>query len=287
MNVVFGWPPAYRSLHVAPDAPPEAALWFVYRAGQLLVAQGSAGQAELVPFPHPSALGLVPVREHYLGLLGDLHCYAAEVDARGSEEPPGWGWHPLRRLHGAMDEDLYALAGRALQLLEWERTHRFCGTCGTEMLRKASERARECPGCGAVSYPRVTPVIMALVRRGNQILLARSPHFAPGQVSVLAGFVEPGETLEQCVAREVFEEVGLRATNIRYKASQPWPFPHSLMIGFFADSEEGDIHIDPAEIAEAGWFDIDNLPKLPAKLSLARVLIEAAVREMTQPRSGH
>jgi NAD+ diphosphatase len=280
MNVVFGWPSAYQSLHQAPSASPEAAFWFVYRAGHLLVAQADSAMAELPSISHPSSLGLVPLREHYLGLLGNRHCYAAEVDVQGNEEPPGWGWQPLRRLHGALHEDHYALAGRALQLLEWERSHRFCGACGAEMVRKASERARECPNCRAVSYPRVTPVIMALVRRGRRILLARSPHFAPGVVSVLAGFVEPGETIEQCVAREVFEEVGLRVSNVRYVASQPWPFPHSLMMGFFADCNDGEIHIDPVEIAEAGWFEIDDLPKLPAKLSLARVLIEAAIHEM-------
>jgi len=251
----------------------------VFRAGHLLISQGPNGDMLLPEMPDPSALGLDAVRSHYLGTLGDLHTYVAEVEPQAEASAPGWEWHHMRRLHGAIDPDLYALAGRALQLIEWERTHRFCGVCGTETVRKATERARECPGCKMVYYPKVTPVIMALVKRGRQILLARGPHFAPGVVSVLAGFVEPGETLEQCVKREVFEEVGLRARNVRYVASQPWPFPHSLMIGFFADADEGDIRIDPVEIAEANWYDITDLPKLPAKLSLARVLIEAAIRE--------
>lgn len=279
MDVVFGWPQDYRSLHAEPSAGDGAALWFVFRSGQLLVAAGPRGNMQLPPFSNPSDLGLDAIRSHYLGTLGNLHAYAAEVAAATDAAPPGWDWQPLRRLHGTIDGELYALAGRALQLIEWERTHRFCGVCGTETIRKATERARECPGCKMVYYPKVTPVIMALVKRGRQILLARSPHFAAGVVSVLAGFVEPGETLEQCVKREVFEEVGLHATNVRYVASQPWPFPHSLMIGFFADANEGEINIDPTEIAEAGWYDIDSLPKLPAKLSLARVLIEAAIRE--------
>jgi len=279
MDVVFGWPEAYRSLHAEPASNEGNAIWFVFRAGQLLVSQGSSGELVLPQVSTAAELGLAPVRSHYLGLLGDQHSYAAEVAGAVDTIPQGWDWQPLRRIHGAIDGELYALAGRALQLLEWERTHRFCGICGTETVRKATERARECPGCGTVNYPKVTPVIMALVKRGRRVLLARSPHFAPGVVSVLAGFVEPGETLEQCVRREVFEEVGLRTTNVRYVASQPWPFPHSLMIGFFADADEGDIRIDPAEIAEANWYEIDSLPKLPAKLSLARVLIEAAIRE--------
>ncbi len=279
MDVVFGWPQDYQSLHAEPESGESRALCFVFRAGHLLVSQGPNGDMLLPEMPDPSALGLDAVRSHYLGTLGDLHTYVAEVEPQAEASAPGWEWHHMRRLHGAIDPDLYALAGRALQLIEWERTHRFCGVCGTETVRKATERARECPGCKMVYYPKVTPVIMALVKRGRQILLARGPHFAPGVVSVLAGFVEPGETLEQCVKREVFEEVGLRARNVRYVASQPWPFPHSLMIGFFADADEGDIRIDPVEIAEANWYDITDLPKLPAKLSLARVLIEAAIRE--------
>jgi NAD+ diphosphatase len=279
MDVVFGWPATYRSLHAEPDSLPDAALWFMFRSGQLLVASGQPGNHALPPLSSPSDLGLMPTRSHYLGMLDNLHCYVAEAAGGLEESPQGWQWQPLRRLHGTIDSSVYALAGRAFQLLEWERTHRHCGACGTEMVPKTTERARECPACGTVSYPRVTPVIMALVRRGRQILLARGPHFAPGVVSVLAGFVEPGETLEQCVKREVFEEVGLRVSNIRYVASQPWPFPHSLMIGFFADADAGEIRIDPAEIAEAAWYDIDELPKLPARLSLARVLIEAAIRE--------
>lgn len=279
MDVVFGWPQDYQSRHIAPEAGESRALCFVFRAGHLLVSPGPDGGMTLPELSDPSAIGLPAVRSHYLGTLGDLHAYVAEVEAQAEATTPGWEWHHMRRLHGAIDPDLYALAGRALQLIEWERTHRFCGVCGTETVRKATERARECPGCKMVYYPKVTPVIMALVKRGRQILLARGPHFAPGVVSVLAGFVEPGETLEQCVQREVFEEVGLRTRNVRYVASQPWPFPHSMMIGFFADAEDGDIRIDPVEIAEAAWYDIDALPKLPAKLSLARVLIEAAIRE--------
>jgi NAD+ diphosphatase len=279
MDVTFGWPPAYQSLHAEPQSDVGEAIWFVFRSGQLLVVHEPDGRIGVPRAPSANDLGIELTRSHYLGTMGNIHSYAAEAGSSGETLPNGLEWAPMRRLHGAIDSELYALAGRALQLIEWERTHRFCGVCGTETIRRASERARECPACKTVTYPKVTPVIMALVKRGRKILLARSPHFAPGMVSVLAGFVEPGETLEQCVRREVFEEVGLAVTNIRYIASQPWPFPHSLMVGFFAEADAGEIRIDPAEIAEAGWYDIDQLPKLPAKLSLARVLIEAAIRE--------
>jgi NAD+ diphosphatase len=124
---------------------------------------------------------------------------------------------------------------------------------------------------------------MALVRRGRQLLLARSPRFAKGVYSALAGFVEPGETLEQCLEREVHEEVGIRVREVRYFASQPWPFPHSLMIAFFADYDSGELRIDGSEIEDAQWFDIENLenlPRLPARISIARRLIDAAIGEM-------
>ena len=176
MDVVFGWPPTYESLHMEPDTKPGASIWFVFRGGQLLVAQGTQGGMALPPFSDPAALGIESIRSHYLGTLSDLHCYTVEAPGALEEAPPGWEWQPLRRLHGAIDSDLYALAGRALQLIEWERTHCYCGACGAETVRKPTERARECSNCGMVYYPRVTPVIMALVKRGRQILLARGPH---------------------------------------------------------------------------------------------------------------
>jgi NAD+ diphosphatase len=180
-----------------------------------------------------------------------------------------------------LDDAHFALAGRALQLLEWDRTHQFCGRCGTATVPKTAERSRECPACGLAAYPRVAPAIMALVRRGaEEVLLARSPRFPPGMYSALAGFVEPGETLEQCLEREVEEEVGIRVANVRYFASQPWPFPHSLMIAFVADWKSGEIRPDPLEIEAAEWFSVRALPQLPNPISISRRLIDAVTNEM-------
>jgi NAD+ diphosphatase len=146
---------------------------------------------------------------------------------------------------------------------------------------KTAERSRECPACGLGAYPRVAPAIMALIRRGpDEVLLARSPRFPPGMYSALAGFVEPGETLEQCLEREVLEEVGVQVENVRYFASQPWPFPHSLMIAFVADWKSGEISVDPLEIEAAQWFKICSLPPLPNPISISRRLIDAVVAEM-------
>ena len=134
--------------------------------------------------------------------------------------------------------------------------------------------------CALVVYPRIAPAVMCLVRRRREILLARSPRFAPGMYSALAGFVEPGESLEQCLAREVLEETGVRIANVRYFASQPWPFPHSLMIAFVADYAGGELAPAAEEIEDAQWFDIDALPNLPNRISIARRLIDGVVGEM-------
>ena len=133
-----------------------------------------------------------------------------------------------------------------------------------------------CPACGLLAYPRISPAVMVLVERGDDLLLARSPHFLPGVFSALAGFVEAGESVEQCAAREVREEVGVEIARLRYFRSQSWPFPNSLMIAFFADYAGGEITPDPAEIEAAGWFPRKALPPLPDQASIARHLIDAA-----------
>ena len=274
----FAWPLDYQSGYPPPAEAPAQALWFVFRRGQLLVTAAADGAAELKPAAHPQQQGLKPLREHYLGQYGEWHCYTAEAPPQA--EIAGLHWQPLRDLHGRLDEDLFAIAGRAAQLLEWERTHRHCGVCGSPTRAHALERARECTACGHVVWPRISPAIMALVRDGKRLLLGRSAHFRAGVFSALAGFVEPGETLEQCVAREVREEVGVEITHLRYVASQPWPFPHQLMIGFFCDYAGGELRVDTRELEAADWFDIAHLPPLPGKISLARQLIDAAVGEM-------
>ena len=170
---------------------------------------------------------------------------------------------------------------RAFQVSEWERTHRFCGRCGAPTRNKASERAKECPACGYVAYPRVSPAMMTLVTRGHDLLLARAP-ISAGMFSALAGFVEPGETIEDCIAREVREEVGVEVTSLRYFASQSWAFPHSLMIAFTAEYAGGEIRCEDAEIAEARWFPADALPSRPPSLSIARRLIDATAARLLE-----
>ena len=274
----FTAPEDYVGAVIPAGEPDSASLCFVFQQTQLLVS-GDAPDARLPLHGELALLGGAPLRRLYLGTLGARDCYAFEYDA-DAQVPQGTLWQGLRALYGRLDDDLFALAGRALQYIDWDRTHQFCGRCGTPTRHRGHERARECPACALVAYPRIAPAVMCLIRRGREILLARSPHFLPGMYSALAGFVEPGESLEQCLAREVLEETGIRIGNARYFASQPWPFPHSLMIAFVADYSGGEIIPAPDEIEDAQWFDIDALPKLPNRISIARRLIDGVVEQM-------
>lgn len=287
VEMPFDWPLAYEPAVAPPSERDEPSIWFVFRRTELLVLE--QGTTTLPRAPDAIGLSLAMRRAMYLGRLDGQHCWSAEV-TEDVEPPSGFAFRSLRGLFGTMDEGHFALAGRALQLIDWDRTHAYCGRCGTRTESRRDERSRTCPACGLTAYPRLAPAVMCLVRRqgpaGWELLLARSPRFPSGMYSALAGFVEPGESLEACVAREVREEVGVELRNLRYFASQPWPFPHSLMIAFFADWAGGEIRPQPGEIEDAKWFQIADLPQLPAKISIARRLIDAAMGEMQAAPSG-
>lgn len=258
--------------------------WFVFNKFGVLVYQN--GKQATLPFVTDLAeLGETAVsdnllRQHYLGYLDGehpIHCIAAEVTEE-TEAPDGMAFWGLRRLYGRIDEDLLWLAGRAVQIIDWDRTHQFCSRCGTPPEILPFERAKKCPNCGFTTYPRLAPAVIVRVDRmideTPHLLLARNHRFPPGWYSVVAGFVEPGETLEACVHREIKEEVGIDVKNIRYFGSQPWPFPHSLMIAYTAEFASGEFKLEEAEIADASWFTADNLPKIPPRMSIARRLID-------------
>ncbi|MEO0457398.1 MAG: NAD(+) diphosphatase [Cyanobacteria bacterium P01_A01_bin.114] len=248
--------------------------WFAFCRHQILLNQ--TGQIPLLS--GLNEIGLSPVRTQFLGTLAGKPCYSAEL-AKEIEIPEGLRVEGLRSQYTRLDDDLFALAGRAYQIMEWDRTHQYCGHCATEMMNTGNDRAKRCPNCGLRQYPRLSPAIIVLISRGNELLLARAPRFREGLYSVLAGFVEPGESLEETVAREVYEEVGIAIKDIRYFGSQPWPFPNSLMIGFTASYAGGEIVIDGKEIEAANWFTKENLPPVPGPLSIARQLIEWFVAE--------
>jgi NAD+ diphosphatase len=257
---------------VPPTERSEPAWWFAFLESKLLVYQKPppVNLPCLIDF---AEFGLTTLSQQYLGQFDNRHCYAVEL-AEGTTPPAGMAFEGLREVYGRLDEDLFWLATRAVQIVDWDRTQKFCSRCGTELRMKTTERTKECPQCGLLHFPRLAPAIIVLVERGHELLLARSRHFMPGMYSVLAGFVEPGESLEGAVVREVKEEVGISIKDIQYFASQPWPFPHSLMIGFTATYAGGEIFLDDPEIEDAGWFTVNNLPTIPGKISIARKLID-------------
>jgi NAD+ diphosphatase len=195
--------------------------------------------------------------------------------AEGVELPAAFAVLGLRELYPLLGEEALLAAGAATQLAEWRATSRYCGRCATPTARASEDRSVRCPACGLHVYPRIAPAVIVLVRRGDEALLARGARFPRPFYSTLAGFVEVGETLEATVAREIREEVGVEVKDVRYFGSQPWPFPHSLMVGFTAAWAGGDIRPDPAEILDAQWFRADALPLIPPPMSIARRLIEA------------
>lgn len=243
--------------------------WFVFRGQELLVRIEEHHAA----LPSPEEWEALGISFSEPLAVGESAC-AVGLDPE-MEPPAGMGFLGLRKLWGQIDEDVWKLAGRAVQIVEWDRNHRFCGRCGTPTEAHASERSRTCPSCGLQHFPRLSPAVITLVEDGEgRALLARSPHFVPGVYSTIAGFVEPGESLEEAVAREVREEVGVELRDIQYFGSQPWPFPNSLMIGFTARYAGGEVRIDPTEIEDARWFTRDGLPLIPPPLSIARALID-------------
>lgn len=264
-----------------PTANHAPSFWLIFRGADLLVMD----EGETATLPQ-SSLDLQFLRQHYLGRIDGeaacIHCFAAEVTEE-AETPDGMQFTGLRQLFTRLPTDHLWLAGRAVQIIDWDRTHQFCSRCATPNEILEHERAKKCPNCGLVTYPRISPAIIVRVDRVidgvPHLLLARNGRWRRGWYSVLAGFVEPGETLEQCVHREVFEEAGLRLKNVRYFGSQPWPFPNSLMVAFTAEYASGDIVLEEEELEDADWFTIDNLPNLPSSMSIARQMVDDFVQQ--------
>lgn len=259
-----------------PPATAAAARWLVFSRQRLLV---DAAGADFPRLPDPAHLGLALSRPLFIGTLDGEPCFAAET---GADVPPpaGLAWEALKPLFLHYEEGRIAAASRASQLVDWERDHRFCGRCAAPTAPLAHEHARHCSACGLTVYPRIAPVIMALVRRGRQLLLARGPHFPAGMFSALAGFVEAGEAAEETLRREVREEVGIEIANPRYFGSQSWPFPHSLMLAYVCDYAGGEITPQAGEIEAAGWYDAAALPDIPAPISIAGRIIRAVAEEL-------
>ncbi len=254
----------------------EQSLWVVFQGRKILVFED--GEQYHFPTEADQSLGLPLLRHHYLGHFANsgVHCFCAEIDAE-TAVPEGMNSHGLRSLHGHVSDDYFWLAGRAIQIIDWDRNHIYCSRCRAENEIQPHERAKKCPECGLITYPRLSPAIIVRVTKesedGSKILLARGPRHPAGFYSVLAGFVEPGETLEECVQREVKEEVGIDVQDIQYFGSQPWPFPNSLMLGFTAVYAGGELILEEEEIEDAQWFAPNDLPRIPPALSISHFLI--------------
>jgi len=246
--------------------------WFVFSLNRLLV--NTYNDNISIPFVKTiEELNIVPVRTQYLGTLEGQPCYSVEVSSN-IKDPDGMSFRDLRSLYGTLEEDIFILAGKALQIVTWDKTHQYCGSCGTHTETIKGEKAKRCPKCGLINYPQISPAVITAILKDNKILMAHNSGFIGNMHSIIAGFLEPGETLEECVEREIMEEVGLKVKNIKYFGSQPWPFPNSMMIGYLAEYESGEILVDGVEITEAKWFGVENLPKLPSEMSIARKLID-------------
>ena len=263
-------PPSFEPLARIPADP--SATTLVYRASEILLREsdGALPEAGVIEPLLEASAPIEPIGRW------EARYFRATWVSPEVEAPAGHAFRGLRSLFGRLDDALVAIAGRGFQLVDWARTHRFCGACGEPMRRDPGERVMRC-ACGHSAWPRVAPAMMTLVKRGDAILLARNIAVPPGgRMSALAGFVEPGESVEDAVHREVLEEVGVAVRDLRYFGSQSWPFPHSLMIAFTAEYAGGVIRCDPSEIAEARWFGPgDALPEVPPRYSISHALITA------------
>jgi NAD+ diphosphatase len=243
--------------------------FFVFFADTIVVRRDALNNFRAITDAEFRALVVDEEVRFFMGMQGSTACYAVCLGAKPDQE-----MSTLRDLFGSISVDLFNLAGRALQTIDWDRTHRFCGKCGSQMRVSESDRSRRCDICQLSFYARISPSIIVLVHSDRKVLLARNHRFPTGLFSTLAGFVEPGESVEVTLSREVREEVGVEITDFRYCCSQPWPFPNSLMLGFQARYNGGDICLQEEEIAEAAWFDIEALPVMPGKHAISRWLID-------------
>lgn len=267
--------------HNRPDRrPSEAAYWSLFDRDRLLLRHNTDGwYIPLAAEPPVEAAAAMEITGQVARTTpgpepasNTIRYFASSVEVPQAA-PAGMEWVALRASYDLLGERVYALAGKAFELVHWERNSRFCPACGTGM-EPHSEISRRCPTCGKELFPAISPAIIVLICKGDSILLARTCYSRSPFMGLVAGFLETGESLEACVHREVFEETGLQIRNLRYFGNQPWPYPSGLMVGFIADYAAGEIRLQKEELSEAAFFDRNRLPPLPPPLSLARRMID-------------
>jgi NAD+ diphosphatase len=252
--------------------------YFVFKGSELLLRFDAQDQWR--PLDRAEAMAVTDATDkvHYMGRIGTTQYFTVETADVPTEKFGG-----LRRLFGRTDPVTFSLAGRAVQIVDWYRSHQFCGRCGQVAVEHNRDRAMVCKACKIHSYPRLSPSIIVLIHKDDKVLLARGQRFPEGMYSTLAGVVEPGESIEETLIREVKEEVGVSVKNLEYHGSQPWPFPNSLMLGFHAEYDSGEIVLQEEEIADAQWFDCAQLPAIPGKVAISRWLIDAYLTRLGLP----
>lgn len=250
----------------------ETSYWFIFSNQHLWVKQAKDGVVE-IPYQKQSPIDGAVAFE--FAMPDGAVCKALQTSC--AAEDAGFLLIGLRDSYERLPYALYLSAGKAYELLYWDAHSRFCSTCGGRMERH-TEISKRCVSCGREVWPSPSVAMIVLVQRGNEVLLVQAKNFKGDYLGLVAGFVETGETLEECVKREVWEETGVQITNIRYFASQPWPYPCGLMVGFFADYVAGELNLQMSELNKGGWYHRDHLPAIPSKLSMARMLIDAWVK---------
>ncbi len=273
----------YKPANGPKDSSHTPGYWFIFKDHEMLVKV--KGMDISIPYTeNVEELKVTPIRTQYLGTLDGTSCYSAEVCLE-TEAPEGMAFKDLKHLHQFLEEDIYLLAGKAVQVVTWDRDHQFCGRCGAPTETSEYEMAKVCPDCGFRSYARLSPAIITAIIKDDKLLMAKHG-YRGGFYGLIAGFVEPGETLEEAVERETMEEVGLKVKNIKYFGSQSWPFPHSLMVGFTSEYESGEIKEDGREIIRAKWFSPGDIPRMPSRVSIASELIDWFVLKFSNKKRG-
>lgn len=248
--------------------------WFIFQNNNLFLLQ----ENHRIPCSM-ECTSIAPhfVRHFYLGCFNNIEYYCAELTKEYSHTSKIYAL-PFKQALSLFNNDTYGLAVRAYSVINWDKNHKFCSSCGCLTSHQSKAFERVCMSCNMSFFPRISPSIIVLIKREDHLLMARSPHFPPGIYGLIAGFVDVGESIEEAVHREVKEEVGLQIKNLSYQGSQPWPFPDSLMIAFTADYESGEIIMDPVEIEDAGWYRYNNLPGKPSMAhSIASKLIDSFI----------
>ena len=243
--------------------------YFVFKQDDLLVCL----ENDTINVPQNNQLN-IDITEKFLFHKDEEGNFYLLEDIDSDLVPTGYSYHNMRELRQYHGQLIHKMASRGYQLYNWRRKHRFCGNCGHTFQAMKADRSLSCSNCGNLLFPQTSNAVITAILKEGKILLGHNKNFPDGLYSLIAGFVEMGESFEEAVHREIYEEVGIRVKNVRYFDNQEWPYPNSTMIGFFADYDSGEITVDGEEILDAGWYTPENFPILPGEVSIARRMID-------------